>query len=132
VLVSTARLSGWKRVDRLLEAFESVSDARHDLWLALAGDGPFRAEVETFINGSRAKQRIKLLGYVEDVSAVLQASDIFVLPSDNEGFGIALTEAMATKLVCIATRTAGPDDIIEDGKNGLLVDVRCDGVLTGL
>src|SRR5262249_48366439 len=131
LIVSTARLSIQKRIDRLLQAFSFLSSKHKNMWLMLAGDGPLRAELERSID-TLPNRRIKILGHVDDVTSILQASDIYVLPSDNEGFGIALIEAMATKLVCVATRTAGPDDIIEDGENGFLVDLSYEGVLSGL
>jgi glycosyltransferase involved in cell wall biosynthesis len=69
---------------------------------------------------------------VKDVCPILQGSDIYVLPSDEEGFGIALVEAMACDLVCVATKTVGPCEIIEDGRNGFLTERTYDGVLEGL
>jgi glycosyltransferase involved in cell wall biosynthesis len=135
VIVSTARLHVQKGIDRLLRAFATLMAQRDDLWLLLAGDGPLRGEVEASIRSierGRLRQTAVLLGHVEDVSSVLQASDIYVLPSDNEGFGIALIEAMATGLVSVATRTAGPDEILSDGETGFLVEVSDEGVFHGL
>ena len=69
---------------------------------------------------------------MEDVCTILRASDIYVLPSDEEGFGIALVEAMACELVCVATKTIGPSEIIENGRNGFLTERSYEGVLKGL
>jgi glycosyltransferase involved in cell wall biosynthesis len=62
----------------------------------------------------------------------LKASDIYVLSSDDEGFGIALVEALSTGLLCVATRGPGPSDIIADGQNGILVEASDEGVRLGL
>jgi glycosyltransferase involved in cell wall biosynthesis len=135
VMVSTGRLQAQKRIDRLLGAFVALARGRRNIWLLLAGDGPLRQEVEAAIRALDDRQvarRIRLLGHQEDVLPVLQAADIFVLTSDNEGFGIALVEAMATGLVCVSTATAGPDTILNDGENGFLVDVSDAGILVGL
>lgn len=132
VIVSTARLSSEKGVDRLLRAYDRLRTDCEDPWLVLAGDGPLRSQVERLVSMSRRKAHIKMVGRVNDVCALLQASDIFVLSSDSEGFGIALVEAMSTGLVCIATRGGGPSEIITDGENGYLVDISDDGVLFGL
>jgi glycosyltransferase involved in cell wall biosynthesis len=132
VVVSTCELRPQKRIDRLLQAFDSVSCKHDNLWLLLTGDGELREDVKRWVAHTQGNQRIKLLGHLENVGPVLQASDIYVLPSDNEGFGIALIEAMATKLVCVATRTPGPDGIIDDGENGFLADLTYEGVLSGL
>ena len=132
VVVSAARLDPIKRLDRLIEAFATLSLERGDLWLLLTGDGPLRDELRALAQSVNNGERIRFLGHVEDVCKILRGSDIFALPSDEEGFGIALVEAMACELVCVATKTVGPSEIIEDGRNGFLTDRTYDGVLEGL
>ena len=132
VLVSTARLDRNKRLERLIQAFGALSANQNDLWLLLTGDGPLRDELRTLARRLGNSQNIRFLGHVEDVCAILRASDIYVLPSDEEGFGIALVEAMACELVCVATKTVGPSEIIEDSLNGFLIDLTYDAVLKGL
>jgi glycosyltransferase involved in cell wall biosynthesis len=132
VIVSTARLSTVKRLERLIKAFASLHPSRSDLWMLLTGDGPLRENVQALAKTVHTEGRIKFLGYVDDVGRPLRASDIYVLPSDEEGFGIAVIEAMATKLICVSTKTLGPCEFIEDGKNGFLVDLTEEGVLHGL
>ena len=132
VVVSAARLHRIKRLDRLIQAFSALSLEYKDLWLLLTGDGPLRDELKRLAQSVNNREHIRFLGHVKDVCAILRASDIYVLPSDEEGFGIALAEAMACELVCVATKTVGPSEIIEDGLNGFLTDLTYDGVLKGL
>ncbi len=135
VIVCVARFSREKRIDRLLNAFLAMAPTYPNLRLLLAGDGPLRPEMEAAVrcvNGRDVSQRVCLLGQVQEVVPLLQASDIHVLPSDNEGFGIALIEAMAAGLVCVSTRTAGPSQIITDGENGFLVEISDRGIFDGL
>jgi L-malate glycosyltransferase len=132
VVVSTARLDRTKRLERLIEAFGAVSTKRKDIYLLLTGEGPERDRLERIGRSVDNCDNIRFLGYVADVSEALQASDIYILPSDEEAFGIALVEAMSCELVCVATKTVGPSEIIEDGVNGFLTDVSYDGVLNGL
>jgi len=132
VIVSAARLDGNKCLDRLIQAFAALSLEYDNLWLLLTGDGPLRAELTTLADSVDGRERIRFLGYVDDVSAVLRASDIYALPSNEEGFGIALVEAMACGLVCVATSTVGPSEIIENGRNGFLTDRTWSGVFKGL
>lgn len=135
VLVSTGRLHAQKRIDRLLKAFLAVAAERSDLWLILAGDGPAKPDVEALIRSYGDEppiRRIMLLGHVEDVPPVLQASDIYVLSSDTEGFGIALVEAMATGLVCVSTETEGPQEIVTNGDDAFLVALSEGGLIRGL
>ncbi len=132
VLVSAARLDPIKRLDRLIQAFAVLINDHKDLWLLFTGDGPLRDELKDLAQTFNCRENIRFLGHVEDVRAILRASDIYVLPSDEEGFGIALIEAMACELVCVATKTIGPCEIIENGRNGFLTERTYEGVLTGL
>lgn len=121
VLVSTARLVREKGPGRLVKAFNFLGDKHANLWLIFAGEGTLKEELRESV---KYKNRVLFLGQVsqEDVARVLKASDIYVLPSDNEGAPTALIEAMATGLMCIATNVPGPRDIIRHGTNGFLVD----------
>jgi len=130
--VSAARLDLIKRLDRLIQAFGLLNLGHNNLRLLLTGDGPLRDELKSLAQSINNSEKIRFLGHVEDVRVVLQASDIYVLPSNEEGFGIALAEAMACELVCVATKTIGPSEIIEDGLSGFLTDLTYDGVLKGL
>lgn len=132
VIVSTARLVPTKRIDRLIRAFGVLSAERKDLVLLLTGEGPERDELERLGVAVGGERRIQFLGNVPDVSRVLLSGNFYVLPSNEEGFGIALVEAMACELVCVATATVGPSEIIEDGVNGLLTEVSYGGVLEGM
>jgi len=62
-------------------------------------------------------------GYVRDVPAVLAALDVIVCASHEEGFGLAVVEAIAAGVPVVSTRCGGPDDVIEHGLTGLLVPV---------
>ena len=132
VIVSAARLDSNKRLDRLIHAFGALSFEHPNLWLLLTGDGPLRDELRALARSVNHRENIRFLGYVDDVCVILRLSDIYVLPSDEEGFGLALAEAMACELVCVATKTVGPSEIVEDGINGFLTDRTYDGVQNGV
>ncbi len=132
VIVSHGRLVRRKRIERVLKAFELLASERQDLWLLLTAYGPLTEEIEKAVPNYAAFRRVKLVGFQEDPTAVLKASDIYVLASDDEGFGIALVEALATGLLCVATNGPGPRDIIANGENGFLVEANVDGVMLGL
>ena len=132
VIVSASRLDPIKRLDRLIQAFGALSIERKDLRLLLTGEGPLRDELESLARSVDRAETIRFLGHVKDVRTVLRASDIYVLPSDEEGFGLSLAEAMACELVCVATKTIGPSEIIEHGLSGILTDLTYEGVLEGL
>jgi len=132
VFVSTARLNPQKRLERLIKAFDALRKQHDNIWLLIAGDGQLRKEIDSLVNSLESKDRIKMLGLVENVSEILQASDIFVLPSDREGLSVSLTEAMATGLICVASNVSGSNEVIENGENGFLVEPNEKGVLHGM
>ena len=132
VMVSTARLSHEKRLERTIKAFDVLSKSNGDVWLLIAGIGPLKEEIERTVATLECRDRVRLLGHVENVPELLQASDIFVLPSDREGLSVALTEAMSTGLICIASNVSGSNEVIRDGENGFLVEPFDDGVMTGI
>jgi hypothetical protein len=132
VIVSHGRLASVKRVDRILKAFALLSAEHPNLWLLMTSYGPLKDEVERTVASDYAYRRVTLVGFQEDASQLLKASDIYALASDREGFGIALIEAMSTGLVCVATNCQGPAGIIVNGENGILVEATDEDVLAGL
>lgn len=132
VIVSHGRIVPRKRIDRLLKAFELLYSEFPNLVLLLTSYGPFKDDVEKAVANSPASHGVKLAGFQEDPTRILKASDIYALSSNDEGFGIALVEALSTGLVCVATRGPGPKDIISDGENGFLVEPTEEGVHAGL
>jgi glycosyltransferase involved in cell wall biosynthesis len=132
VIVSHGRLAPVKRVDRILKAFEVLSAEDANLWLLMTAYGTYKEEVEKRVASTAAYRRVKLVDFHEDASKILKAADIYVLASDNEGFGIALVEAMSTGLLCVATNCQGPAEIVVNWENGILVGATDEEVLTGL
>lgn len=105
----------------LIEAMSRIAEDHPDVLVLLVGDGELRHAIEHQINDLRLSGTVQLLGNRRDVPALLSAADIFVLPSLWEGLPMALLEAMASGLPCIATRVSGSSQVIESGSSGLLV-----------
>ena len=97
----------------------------------IAGDGSLRdalaADIRRFGLGDagggqvRLADRVRLVGRVDDARSILWALDIFVMPSLSEGLGVALLEAMACGLPCVASRIGGIVDAVDEGRSGILV-----------
>jgi glycosyltransferase involved in cell wall biosynthesis len=85
------------------------------------GDGSIKSEVETLIEKFHIGEKIKLLGFRSDVHKLLNAMDMFVLPSVSEGHPLSVVEAMAAARPVVATRVGGLAEIIDDGRTGYLV-----------
>lgn len=123
VVGTVSRLVPQKAVDDLVDAVRVAQSVRSadgpPITLVVVGDGPLRPELERRIaaNGAAARGpgvRVNLLGTRDDVPDVLPAFDLFVLSSRWEGEPIALLEAMAAGLPCVATETAGAREILGD------------------
>jgi colanic acid/amylovoran biosynthesis glycosyltransferase len=118
-----ARLSAEKGLSFLLYTIKSLRDLGHDLKLRLAGDGPSRAKLESLAKDLNIEDHVIFLGFLTEaeITAELQNSDLFVLPSFVEGLPISAAEAMATGVPVIATNIAGTSELIDHEKTGLLV-----------
>jgi len=122
-VAATSRLSPEKGLPHLLRAIALLRDRAVDVELALAGEGPSRAQLEGLVRDLRLGDRVRLLGDVphEAVPEVLQAADIFALPSTWEGFGVSAVEAGAMRLPVVASDVHGIPDVVVDGLTGMLV-----------
>lgn len=128
-LITVANLRPEKSHDVLLEAFSRTA-ARRRLRLRIVGDGPCRSALERQARELGLGRRVEFLGHREDVADLLALSDLFILPSRSEAFPNSVLEAMATGLPVIGSAVGGLLDLVEDGRNGLLVPPRDVGALT--
>ncbi|KKT81855.1 MAG: Glycosyl transferase group 1 [Candidatus Yanofskybacteria bacterium GW2011_GWA2_44_9] len=100
------------------EKFKDIEDTA----FIIIGDGQERQKLELMIAEHGLSHKIFLLGQIPEASKFITAFDVFVLPSVKEGFPWALIEAMAAKTPVIATNVGAVPEIIEDGKNGFMVE----------
>jgi N-acetyl-alpha-D-glucosaminyl L-malate synthase BshA len=91
--------------------------------LILVGDGPERGLVERLGRELKICNRIVFLGKVRDTAHVLEISDLFLLPSETESFGLAALEAMACEVPVISSNTGGIPEINIHGETGFLSNV---------
>ncbi|TWU01282.1 glycosyltransferase family 4 protein [Stieleria varia] len=123
LLVGLGRLSAEKGFDHLIDVVSQVRSQGHRVTLWIGGEGNCREPLEQQIKSLQLQDCVRLLGHVADPKMLLQAADIFVLSSTNEGLPNVVLEAMAMETPVIATRVAGVPKLIRDGQDGLLVDI---------
>jgi glycosyltransferase involved in cell wall biosynthesis len=126
VVISIGRLTRAKGYPHLLSALALTPPEERPLALII-GDGPDKAELASKVAALNLGNDVLLLGYRQDVPALLAAADLFVLPSLWEGLPLALIEAMASGLPVLVTSVGENVNVVEDGKSGLLIrpgDVR--------
>jgi glycosyltransferase involved in cell wall biosynthesis len=110
-----------KGIEDLLSAFRSVHRRLPEVHLVMAGTGPLEAMIQRFYCENQLGDVVHMLGFRDDVPAVMQAIDVLALPSRWEGFGLVLIEAMAASTPVVATRVSSIPEIVVDGKTGFLV-----------
>lgn len=108
----------------LLDAIAQIADEFPQLQVVIAGEGKGRLMQALLDQRTRLglDARVHFAGFVSDPARYLGNLDLFVLSSSSEGFSIATIQAMAAGLPVIATRSGGPQEIITDGIDGVLVD----------
>ncbi len=121
-VIGMGRLAPEKGFDVLLRAFARSAARRPDWGLAILGEGPDRARLESLAAELGIEDRAGLPGVIDDPFPRLRAADLFVLSSRSESFAIALVEAMACGLPAIATRCwSRSPGLVRDGVDGVLV-----------
>ena len=91
--------------------------------LLMIGDGPDRDDAEREARDLGVADDVRFLGRIDSVASLLRASDLFLLPSQSESFGLAALEAMACGVPVVASRAGGLPEVVEDGVNGILEPV---------
>jgi glycosyltransferase involved in cell wall biosynthesis len=128
-IVACGRLTEQKGFDVLLDAFARVRAARPArLWLV--GEGPLRAQLQAQAERLGIADAVWFAGFQPNPYRLMANADVFALSSRWEGFGNVVVEAMAVGTPVVSTRCPhGPDEIIADGRDGLLVPVGDPGAL---
>jgi len=119
VIGTVSRLSREKDQTSLIRAFAAIASNEPNVRLVFAGDGPLKGELATLSYDLGIENKVTFLGFRNDVSTILQAFDIFVLPSLQEGISLSLLEAMASGKPTIVTNVGGNPEVVMDDTVGL-------------
>ncbi len=122
VVVCISRLCYQKGIDVLLQAWRLVHEQVPQAQLIIVGIGPLQSQLEKMACALGIAESVEFAGLQGDVSIQLHKGMVAVLSSHWEGMPVALLEAMACGLPCVATRVSGSEDIIQHQVNGLLVE----------
>jgi len=120
-ILSVARLIERKGLDYLIEAIPSIIENQNNVEILIVGEGNLHRELQRKCSKLNIQKYVKFLGGVnnDDLPPIYSDSDIFVLPSLNEGMSLTILEAMASGLPIITTDTGGSKELID--KNGIIV-----------
>ncbi|MBI5555276.1 MAG: glycosyltransferase family 4 protein [Elusimicrobia bacterium] len=121
LVLYAGRLEKGKGVDILLTCWSAVCQQFPTAHLLILGDGTLLASLKNRAMSLDCREQIHFLGTIQEIHKYLQTADLFVLPSLAEGLSNALLEAASCRLAIIATDIGGTNELIGNGRNGLLV-----------
>jgi glycosyltransferase involved in cell wall biosynthesis len=124
IIIFVGTLRPVKGIKYLIKAMKIIRQKNEDARLMLIGDGEERAYLENLVKELNLKNYVKFIEKVqnENVPEYMVTSDVFVLPSLSESFGIVNLEAMASGLPIVTTKVGGLPEVVKDGENGFLVE----------
>lgn len=122
LLVHTSNFRKVKRVEDVLNVFCKLRQTV-PAKLLLIGDGPERLKMEEMSRKICQPDDVRFLGKLDQVEEVLSVSDLFLMTSEKESFGLAALEAMACEVPVISTNAGGLPELVEDGKSGFVCNV---------
>ena len=123
ILIHVSNLRPVKRVEEVLQIFKTVNNHVKSK-LIIIGEGPDMEKINEFMEENPEMiDKIRLLGKVNDLYRILQLSDVFLLPSEQESFGLAALEAMAAYTPVISSNAGGIPEVNIQGETGFLAEV---------
>jgi L-malate glycosyltransferase len=127
LLLCVAQLTMYKGHRHLVEAMPAILAANPRAMLALAGDGVLRDDLAKQTRSLGVESAVRFLGYRSDVPDLLQACDVFVMPSQREGLGSSVLDAMFAERAVVGADAGGIPEMLRDGAGqdcGWLVNAR--------
>ena len=131
LLAHVANYRREKAHEVLIDAMAELASSRPEVRVVMVGQGQRWDEVARHLATRDLGDRIQMLGFREDVAAIVAASDALVLSSDHEGLPVAVMEALTLGVPVIATAVGGIPEAVDDGVEGLLVPPRDPVALAG-
>lgn len=122
LLIHISNFRTVKRIQDVMEIFRGVQ-SQISAHLLLVGDGPEIRTAYDLADKYGLRQRVHFMGKQDNVVALLSCSDLFLLPSEKESFGLAALEAMACEVPVVASHTGGIPEVVVHGESGWLSEV---------
>ena len=121
VIIHISNFRPVKRIENIVKVFQKVHKEVKSK-LLLVGDGPDICRIRGLVHKLNLENNVFFLGIQENIIPLLNISDVYMLPSKSEGFGLSALEALSCEVPVVGTNVGGLNEVIEDGKSGFLFD----------
>ena len=122
ILMHISNMRAVKRLPDVVRIFAKVREAVPSV-LVLVGDGPDRRAAEELAGELGVLSDVRCLGKIDDVAPLLAAADLYLLPSENESFGLSALEALASGVPVVASNIGGLPEVVQHGVTGALLPI---------
>ena len=122
ILMHISNMRAVKRLPDVVRIFAKVREAVPSV-LVLVGDGPDRRAAEELAGELGVLADVRCLGKIDDVAPLLAAADLYLLPSENESFGLSALEALASGVPVVASNIGGLPEVVQHGVTGALLPI---------
>ena len=122
IIVHISNFRPLKRIIDVIKIFQKIN-LEISSKLIMVGDGPEKKKAKDYLRKNNLKNRVIFLGKTNEVDEILCSSDLFLLPSEKESFGLAALEAMALKVPVISTNIGGLSELNINGNSGYTSDI---------
>ena len=131
-IISVGRLVPQKGYDRLLRVIKRLHEEGNPVQLVILGDGTERNSLENYIVRYEMETYASIPGFSNNPYEQICQSDLFICSSRAEGFSLVIAEAMTLGVPVVSTCCMGPNELLQDGKCGMIVENSEEGLYTGL
>lgn len=121
-IVAVGRLEVQKRFDRLIDVAKLLKEHSYSFQIQIIGEGSLRSKLELQIQENNVTDCVFLKGFIKSPYALMNESDIVVVSSETEGFSLVVAEALCLGKAIVSTATAGPMELLANGKYGIICD----------
>ena len=131
-IITVGRLEPQKGYDRLLKIHKRLIEEGFDYELWILGEGMQKEQLEEFIYTNKLCDSIKLLGFKKNPYKYMNIADMFVCSSRTEGFSLVIAEALVLGIPVVSTKCSGPNELLNYGEFGLLVENNYEALYEGI
>ena len=131
--ITIGRLVEQKGYDRLIRVIKRLKEEYDGVFqLLILGDGEKKKQLEEYIKENKLTNIVKLQGFVKNPYPYLKNSDLFICSSRAEGYSLVIAESLILNVPVISTKCSGPNELLDFGKYGMLVENDEDSLYLGL